>query len=481
MTDIRRLLTLAISFASFMCCGGSVSTAFAGFQMEAIGFPAEIAASGDNAPVYRFRNDYSGKYFYTLTQADRDFFEVLHPDWGHVNEGVVFYAYPAPKSGTVPVYQLYNTISDNHFYTTSSAEKDYLTITRPEWGYIYDKIAFYVFAEPTAFTKPVYRFYNPATNMHFYTASELEKSSLLNGNLGPDMTVGLWNADSNSFSDKSFSVVADKEYVIVSGDGTVVATIPAGKRTRVDYSKSKNKLKIYESVAKKYIKKEVRFKPSNTAETNAIFTIKTPNSSFDEYRGSISVRYSDATKKVWVINKLPLEQYLWGIGEITGTGDQEYNKTMTTAFRTYGLWKILYSTKYASEGFVVDATPGNQVYYGYDWEKRYPRIRLAAQETNGRIAKHGGDIALTPYSSWTDGRTRSFLERWGSSAYPWCQSVPDPYGKHTSLSTEKLVEYGNHMVGISAHGALELATTHDWTWERILPYYLTGISIPYGY
>jgi peptidoglycan hydrolase-like amidase len=39
------------------------------------------------------------------------------------------------------------------------------------------------------------------------------------------------------------------------------------------------------------------------------------------------------------------------------------------------------------------------------------------------------------------------------------------------------VAAGNHMVGISAHGALKLATTYDWTWDKILKYYLTGITI----
>ncbi|HDZ11096.1 MAG TPA: hypothetical protein ENH53_02705 [Bacteroidetes bacterium] len=87
-----------------------------------------------------------------------------------------------------------------------------------------------------------------------------------------------------------------------------------------------------------------------------------------------------------------------------------------------------------------------------------------------------------PYSSWTDGRTRSFKERWGSTNYPWCQSVPDPYGDYNGkywdkpyMSTRKLVNAGNHMVGMSAHGALTLAHDKDWGWKKILNYYINNV------
>jgi stage II sporulation protein D len=179
---------------------------------------------------------------------------------------------------------------------------------------------------------------------------------------------------------------------------------------------------------------------------------------------------------------VPLEQYVWGMGEITGTGPMEYNRVMTTLFRTYGYWKIQHSTQHLAKGFIVDATPGNQLYYGYDYEQQYPRIKEAAQDTRGKIVKYDGDVALTPYSSWTDGRTRSFEEHWGSDDYPWCQSVDDPYGEHPDLSTQELFDSGNHMVGLSAHGALELAgDDHNWGWKRLIDYYYEGVNIKEEY
>jgi hypothetical protein len=98
---------------------------------------------------------------------------------------------------------------------------------------------------------------------------------------------------------------------------------------------------------------------------------------------------------------------------------------------------------------------------------------------------YGSDVALMPYSSWTDGRTRSYEEYWGGTSYPWCQSVSDPYGNYNDpywenpyKSTTELQNAGNHMVGLSAHGSLRLSgSSYNWAYDRILRYYFTGVGL----
>ena len=345
---------------------------------------------------------------------------------------------------------------------------------------------------------PVYRFYSFKNKAHFFTASESEKDRIISRssdrwryegiafyvpdispppNYGPSITVGLWSFTRSELRDDSFRIDADKSYVIKNISGTVLATIPKDVTTRVKYLSDGN-LRVYESVPEDIVvSKEVFFEPADGNLSDIIFDVHKPNSSYDDYRGQIKLRYSDTSKNIWVINDLPMELYLWGFGEITGTGDDDHDRAMVTAARTYAYWKLLYSTKHATEGFKIDTTAGDQIYRGYVWEQAYPDIKKAAGVTRGKVLKHGSDIALSPYSSWTDGRTRSFQERWGSTLYPWCQSVPDPYGKHPSKSTAQLESEGNHMVGISANGSLRAATDHGWSWERILTYYLTDVVI----
>ena len=169
------------------------------------------------------------------------------------------------------------------------------------------------------------------------------------------------------------------------------------------------------------------------------------------------------------------------MGEMTGTGPFEHSKVMTTMFRTYGKWYVDYATKYAPLGFKIRSDSGSQIYRGYDWEQAYPNIRKAAEATRGSVMTYSGETALTPYSSWSDGRTRSFEERWGSKLYPWCQSVSDPYGKHPTKSTSTLEAEGNHMVGLIANGSLNLARDHGWDYARIMRYYYKNINLDAAY
>lgn len=341
-------------------------------------------------------------------------------------------------------------------------------------------------------------------------ASNLGEADLGGGSLGPDISVGLMCFSSNGTKTAAYNhplsqkgdqdacylksklkstplkITATENYAIKDSAGAILATIDGATETNVIYV-SDGVFNISNSAINTNVSTQVEFVETDGG-SDGIFTIS-PRNNYNEYRGKIKVSYSTDSKWVWVINTLPLEHYVWGMGEMTGEGADEHDKVMVTVFRTYGYWKIKFSTKYAPDGFKVTATTSSQLYYGYDWEKSYPDIKQAAQATAGNLVMYlsGGtnEIALTPYSSWTDGKTRSFQERWGSTDYPWCQSVDDPYGKNTtstsaqiaSMSTSELESNGNHMVGLSAHGSLNLAANYGWSWADILRYYYTGINL----
>lgn len=304
--------------------------------------------------------------------------------------------------------------------------------------------------------------------------------------LGPLMSIGLWSYSKSGIQSNHFKIEADASYNIKDASGKILNPAPIANNviTEVSYvPDSDGTLSIVNSAWSGTSRTEVSFVAAD-GSSNIVFDAHKPDSSLDKYRYSMKVRYSSVSKNIWAINILPMEQYVWGMGEITGTGDAKYNQVMTTSYRTYGYWKLKFSTKYATEGFKVNATPGNQLYYGYNWEASYPNIKTAARTTSGILMmylKSINEIAITPYSSWTDGNTRSFEERWGSTAYPWCQSVADPYGKHPSYSTQQLEDSGNHMVGLSAHGALKLAKDYGWNYQDIMRYYYSGVNFLKSY
>jgi hypothetical protein len=94
------------------------------------------------APVYRFWSGTSGRHFYTISEAERDF---VMATWPHVwaYEGVAYYAHnDDSQPGVAPVYRFWSGTLGSHFYTISEAERDFVMATWPHvWAY--EGIAWY--------------------------------------------------------------------------------------------------------------------------------------------------------------------------------------------------------------------------------------------------------------------------------------------------------------------------------------------------
>ncbi len=485
-----------------------------GYSYEGIAFYVYPSQASETSPIYRLYNSSTGFHFYTASEAEKDaistipvyrFYNLTTGDhfytssqveadtlngnkkYGYKSEGVAFYAFSTQVADSSPVYRFYNSTTGDHFYTISEDEKNSL-INNSQSGYAYEGVVFYAYASQINGSSPVYRLYNPSTGDHFYTISLTEKNYYILPALGPDISVGLYYINKSDIGNSPFEISANKDYEIVDKNGNVIATVSGDKTTKVIYD-SNNNLEISGSISSTLANSYVTFKAADGDNSTLIFDVNRPNSSYDHYRGEVKVQYyhgsdiyggntGSTVSQVWIINILPLEQYTWGSGEVTGTGPLEHTKVMTTIFRTYGYWYIKYATKYAPYGFQIRSDSGSQVYWGYDWEKQFPNVKKAAEDTQGVVVTYDGDVALTPYSSWSDGKTRSAQEVWNTDAYPWCQSVSDPYGKNPTMTTAQLEADGNHMVGLIAHGSLNLAQSpYNWNYQKILKYYYTGISL----
>lgn len=102
------------------------------------GNPAIVADS--LAPVYRFFNQQTGTYLYTISETEK---ASIQNNLSNYNfEGEVFSAYTTAVQGSIPVYRFYDTQSNSHFYTASAAEVEAVTNNLP--NYQYEDIAYYV-------------------------------------------------------------------------------------------------------------------------------------------------------------------------------------------------------------------------------------------------------------------------------------------------------------------------------------------------
>lgn len=282
----------------------------------------------------------------------------------------------------------------------------------------------------------------------------------------PKIKVGLTSFKKSDLSDKSITVKVNGGSSVQEEGGGALGKIPDNTEIRVFFDFSAREYRVASVNLDKKTSKPIVIVPDN--QEQGVCNVANMGS----YRGSILIRYASFTKNLWVINELPIEYYVWGMGEATNSSPMEYLKALSVAYRTYGYWKVKNGTTYDKEGFQVTDTGSSQVYGGFGREDNQPNIVSAAKATTGVIARYGDRIAITPYCSGTDGNTRSWQDVWGSDNYPWCKSVPDPLG-----AIAKPGKTGNHMVGMSATGAYNYAKDQSWLYDKILTYYYQGISL----
>ena len=292
--------------------------------------------------------------------------------------------------------------------------------------------------------------------------------SVTNGSNGPLVRIGLYNTTDPVI------ITANVPFTIKNQNGSVLASIPASISAKVVFDFQAKTYNLTANGTSLATSSYLRFEGANL---NTVFEITTLNwrptwntsINYNKYLGALEVRYSPNTGKLWVINELELENYLKGLAESSNGAPIEYQKALLTTARTYAMYHYNRGTKHAAEYFTLDATY-DQVYRGYNAELALTQVSEAVEATKGQVITYNGEVVVTPYFSYDDGRTRSYQEVWGGSYKPWLVSVKEPAGY------DKTTMYG-HGVGLCARGAVLLAADFHYTFDQILKYYFTGIGL----
>ena len=195
------------------------------------------------------------------------------------------------------------------------------------------------------------------------------------------------------------------------------------------------------------------------------------------FRGNIEIKYSNISKKIWVINELGLENYLKGVAEALDEHPAEYLKSLAVAARSYAIFHIENGGKYPGEIFHLKNWANDQLYKGFGFEKRAPNIAKAVEDTRGTVIYYNNKTARGLYSSDSGGITKDACKVWAGvfcgDGYGYLRGgIKDPSGTEHIKSAI----LASHGVGISAAGARQLANQGK-TYEEILKYYYQGIEI----
>lgn len=187
----------------------------------------------------------------------------------------------------------------------------------------------------------------------------------------------------------------------------------------------------------------------------------------NKFRGSLEVRFAPFTNRLWLINELPLEEYLKGLAETSNNSPLEFQKALVIAARTYALYHYLNPLKHQLENYTID-DDFDQVYRGYHSELRLPQVVMAQEATYGQVITYNGEVVVTPYFSRSDGRTRAWQEVWAGGPKLYLESKPVPQDLGQSL--------WGHGVGMSARAAILMAEEGKG-YEEILKYFYSDVEI----
>lgn len=140
------------------------------------------------------------------------------------------------------------------------------------------------------------------------------------------------------------------------------------------------------------------------------------------YRDKLRV-FPGPNRDLWVINELPLEEYLVGLinCEISSQWSLDALKAQAVTARTFATFQ----KGNRSEGlYDVDSSVNDQVYAGIGLED--PRSRRAVKETEGELLLYQGKPIFAVYHACCGGKTESPEYLWTGN-FPYLKSVVCTY------------------------------------------------------
>ncbi|HVW66470.1 MAG TPA: N-acetylmuramoyl-L-alanine amidase [Candidatus Peribacteraceae bacterium] len=197
---------------------------------------------------------------------------------------------------------------------------------------------------------------------------------------------------------------------------------------------------------------------------NGLLNITSWSKTYHTYRGVIECRILNG--QLSLINELPLESYMAGLGEEPDSQPYEKQRAFAVAARTYAAYYLSPDHR-KIPGAPYDGTDSAAVFQRYEgagFETSNPNWVKAVASTSEEVLTKDDQLIKPPYFSADGGQTKSpaqagwnnfpFAEIFTSKPDPWCQGMT-PNG---------------HGVGMSGCGAAGQAKAGK-TAEQILSYY----------
>lgn len=153
-----------------------------------------------------------------------------------------------------------------------------------------------------------------------------------------------------------------------------------------------------------------------------------------QYSGIISLQLCSKTKKLYLINKLDLEDYVYAVllAESYQTWPHEMQKIQAITSRTYAVHQMINQQKRKNKKMYD--IKRNTYHQRYNGNHNYIHLRRAVTDTKNLILTYRGDVVLTMFDACCGGSTPAYMQGINFDKAPYlARNTPCKYCKKYRL------------------------------------------------
>lgn len=283
-----------------------------------------------------------------------------------------------------------------------------------------------------------------------------EKAVDLEAQYGPDVKIKL------AFFRENYATLTGDDVVNIKSKGVSIATVPKGVVIKIIPTGKNHEFRVisgddtWNMVKPEFI-------------TNGVLKITNYNrglgkTAYNRFRRQLNF-HATSGRDFYIVNQLPIEQYLWGLAEEPTFEPTEKKHAIYILARSYALVYSGSKRKFKTPLYDLEDDPASsQFYLGYDWEYYHSKQKELIAETKGKVITFNGKAVIGPYFTQSGGESSGAWNR----QYPWTRSQKLPY--------DEGLEPLGHGIGLSGHTSRKLAEK-GWSYMQILDYFYDGIEV----
>lgn len=269
-----------------------------------------------------------------------------------------------------------------------------------------------------------------------------------------------------AFFDEKYATLSSQDRIDIRSQNRVIKTVPKNQDIKVIPIGKDRKFRV-STGGKTWELINPQFRTTGVIQIEN-YDRGLGSIAYNQFRRQLNF-HATTEENFYIVNQLPIEEYLWGLAEEPSTEPDEKKHAIHILARSYALVYSGPRRKFKTVNYDLEDDPrSSQFYLGYDWERYHGDQKKLVAKTTGKVITHNSKAVIGPYFTQSGGESSSAWKR----QYPWTRAQKLPY--------DEGLEPKGHGIGFSGNTARELAKRGQ-TYEQLLHYFFDGIEIEKKY